>query len=149
MSSFIPEFSGKRGKRTRGPRNQRRRWTRGRRAESGTKTGTSIAEAYLWSLADPRFVHDTTYFEARARRAFYSGTACKAFTAKSLAPVLPARRSSTHSTPAFERRMASLVVDSGPPESALPKKMRSMGWEAMRRFFVYWPGTAMNIGWPR
>src|SRR5216684_6287313 len=93
MSSFIPEFSGKRGKRTRGPRNQRRRWTRGRRAESGTKTWTSIAEAYLWSLADPRFVHDTTYFEARARRAFYSGTACKAFTAKSLAPVLPARRS--------------------------------------------------------
>src|SRR5260370_33793926 len=92
MSSFIPEFSGKRGKRTRGPRNQRRRWTRGRRAESGTKTWTSIAEAYRWSLADPRFVHDTTYFEARARWAFYSGTARKAFTAKSLAPVLPARR---------------------------------------------------------
>src|SRR5712692_9707846 len=62
---------------------------------------------------------------------------------------LPARRNSAHSEPAFERRTASLVSDSGPPESELPKKMRSMGCEAARRFFVYCPGTAMNIGWPR
>src|SRR5438445_6082838 len=126
-----------------------RRLARGRIVRSLTGTRTSIAEAYHSSLADPRFVHDTTYFKARARWAFYSATACNAFSANSLAPGLPARTSSAHSAPAFERRTASLVSDSGPPESELPKKMRSSGREATGRFLVYWPGTAMNIGWPR
>ena len=43
-------------------------------------------------------------------------------------------------------RTASVLRDSGPPESEFPKKMRSIGREAIMRFLVYWPGTAIIMG---
>ncbi len=51
----------------------------------------------------------------------YCATAARAFSASSFAPGLPARTRFAHSTPTCDKRTASLVSDSGPPESVLPK----------------------------